>query len=101
MIYGLIIADILMIAAFAISFNSLPPQIPLFYSRPWGEDQLVDLWFIALLPILLNTLFFINKWVAVKFFTDSPFIVKLIQNFNWFLIVVFSGVFIKIILLVT
>lgn len=101
MIYGLIIADILMIAAFALSFNSLPPQIPLFYSRPWGEDQLVDLWFIALLPLLLNSLFFINRWVADKFFADSPFIVKLLQNFNWFLVVVFTGVFIKIILLTT
>jgi hypothetical protein len=24
--------------------NNLPPQIPLFYSMPWGEEQLVPPW---------------------------------------------------------
>ncbi len=24
--------------------NNLPPQIPLFYSRPWGEEQLSPKW---------------------------------------------------------
>ncbi|MDO8551478.1 MAG: hypothetical protein Q7S03_02255 [bacterium] len=28
----------------------LPPQIPLFYSRPWGEEQLAPQAYIFLLP---------------------------------------------------
>lgn len=25
-----------------MSLKHLPPQVPLFYSRPWGEEQLAD-----------------------------------------------------------
>lgn len=30
----------------------LPPQIPLFFSRPWGEAQLAPAYFLLLLPSL-------------------------------------------------
>jgi hypothetical protein len=30
--------------------NQLPPQIPLFYSRPWGDLQLGEPWQILILP---------------------------------------------------
>lgn len=100
MIIGLIIADILMGLAFGLSFNHLPLQIPLFYSRTWGEDQLADLWLIALLPVLLHIFVFFNNWLAKKYFAHSEFMRKLIHICNWFLIITFTGVFLKIILLV-
>ena len=35
-----------------LSFPSLPPEIPLFYSQPWGESQLAPSTFLFLLPFL-------------------------------------------------
>lgn len=32
-------------------FSQLPPQIPLYYSRPWGEDQLTQPLYLFLLPM--------------------------------------------------
>lgn len=32
--------------------NNLPPYIPMFYSRPWGEDQLTASWGILIVPVL-------------------------------------------------
>ncbi|TSC85277.1 MAG: hypothetical protein G01um101416_983 [Microgenomates group bacterium Gr01-1014_16] len=29
----------------------LPPQVPLWYSRPWGEDQLAQPVFLWIIPI--------------------------------------------------
>ena len=101
MIIGLIVADILMGLAFALSYNHLPQQIPLFYSRTWGEDQLGDLWMIALLPFLMHFFVLFNNWIANKYFKDVVFMKKLIHACNWFLIITFTGVFLKIILLVT
>lgn len=101
MIIALVIADVLMGLAFGLSFNHLPQQIPLFYSRTWGEDQLADLWMIALLPVLMHLFVLINNWLAKRYFKDSPFILKLITYCNWFLIITFTGVFLKIVLLVT
>ena len=29
-------------AIYGLFYHFLPPQLPLFFSMPWGEDQLVD-----------------------------------------------------------
>ena len=44
--------------------DNLPPQLPLFYSLPWGQDQLVSPKYLYLLPltsllVLLGDVFFI------------------------------------------
>ncbi|MBI2008514.1 hypothetical protein HYS82_02550 [Candidatus Amesbacteria bacterium] len=41
----------------AIFFARLPPQVPLWYSRPWGEEQLASpaiLWSIPAVIIILG-----------------------------------------------
>jgi len=42
----------------------LPPEIPLFYSRPWGEDQLIKYPGIIILPAVCLIIFFTNVVVA-------------------------------------
>lgn len=37
-------------------WQNLPPQVPLFYSKPWGEEQLGAPHLLAL-PLLLGILF--------------------------------------------
>ena len=32
-------------------FPVLPPQVPLWFSRPWGEDQLASPYWLLLLPV--------------------------------------------------
>ena len=36
----------------AVYWKYLPPEVPLLYSRPWGEDQLVSPYFLWLIPLL-------------------------------------------------
>jgi len=42
----------------------LPPEIPLFYSRPWGKDQLVSYPTIVILPVICLIVFFANTVVS-------------------------------------
>lgn len=47
-------------------FKTLPPEVPLFYSLPWGEKQLAPKFFLFLLPLssvitLLVNIFFAKK----------------------------------------
>ena len=42
----------------------LPPEIPLFYSRPWGKDQLVPFPAILILPATGLIVFFANLVIA-------------------------------------
>jgi len=51
----------------ALNWQRLPPQVPLFYSRPWGEDQLAPKIAIFLLPASSVGVFLINFLLA-KFF---------------------------------
>lgn len=42
----------LSLMALAIFWRQLPPSVPLFYSRPYGEGQLVSVWWLWSLPII-------------------------------------------------
>lgn len=101
MIYVLLAGNVLMLAVFAIRFTHLPPQIPLFYSMPWGERQLADTWLILMLPIFLNLLFFTNNFIYRRFFPENLLVRKIIDVLNLLLSVSFTLIFVKIILLTT
>jgi len=53
----------------------LPPQIPLFYSRPWGEDQLASPIFIFILPASVFLILVVNLIIA-GFFTEEKFLLR-------------------------
>jgi hypothetical protein len=46
-------------------YNDLPPEIPLFYSRPWGAEQLASSSQIFLLPVLSIVIMLLNNLLAV------------------------------------
>jgi hypothetical protein len=51
--------------------NKIPPQVPLFYSRPWGEDQLADkmwLW----IPAGIAGLVALFETVIIRRFKPEP-----------------------------
>ncbi len=99
----LILANSLMILVFIFKFNRLPPQIPLFYSLPLGESQLVDTWLIFLLPIIMNIFYFINNYFYKKFFlfSENNLYKNIFKITNYFLIIGFTLIFIKIIFLIS
>lgn len=59
------------VAILFIKFNSLPPQIPLYYSRPWGESELAPVSYIFLLPALSLVVILLNHLLAVFFLKSS------------------------------
>ncbi len=49
-----------------IYWKSLPPEVPLLYSRPWGQDQLVSPYFLVIPPIFSAGVGILLGWVANK-----------------------------------
>ncbi len=90
-----------MIIVFFLRWNTLPPQVPLFYSQPVGESQLADTWLIFLIPLLLNLIYFLNNYLYQKFFLNYPLTKKIFDYFALFLTISFTLIFIRIILLVS
>ena len=82
------LANFLVLAFF---WTKLPPQIPLFYSHPWGEEQLATPAFLFLLPglsllVLILNLFlgilFAEEKIILKFLTVSSFIIAFLGLFG-------------------
>src|SRR3989344_303424 len=99
--YQLIIANAVILSVFVLRFQTLPPQVPLFYSKPPGEDQLIDAWYILILPLIMNLLFFLNKFILRRFFRENELIQKIFYYLNLFLLAGFTLIFAKIIFLIT
>lgn len=56
---------------FFIILSTLPDQIPLFYSRPWGETQLADKWQFLILPASLGVMGLVNLILASQLHTSQ------------------------------
>ncbi len=67
LILALFVAQILLILIF---WRFLPPQLPLFYSRPWGKEQLTTPLGLFLLPAFSLMVIFINFLLA-KFISQE------------------------------
>jgi len=101
MLKFLIGANVLQIALIAWKYQVLPKQIPLFYSQPWGESQIADVWYILLLPIFMNVIFYVNEQIAKKFFPQNKLIKNILSVSNVILIVGYTGIFMKIVFLIS
>ena len=100
-LYSLILANLIMLSVLLFRFNLLAPQIPLFYSKPPGEDQLADTWNILLLPVLMNFLYVLNNFIYRKYFKQDDLLKKIFYYLNLFIIISFTLILIKIIFVIT
>lgn len=76
-----LLSGFIILGLFLINYSSLPKEVPLLYSLPWGKPQLVDLNQFILLPgiVLLTTL--INLIISWHLHT-SQLILKRILAFT-------------------
>lgn len=74
--------------------TSLPPLVPLWYSRPWGTDQLAHPLWLFILPVGSLLLYVVNRAIAVYFtaeyliFTQMIFLTSLLVSFLSFMVVI-------------
>lgn len=74
------------------NYSNLPPQIPLFYSRSWGDGRLATTPFILILPGTVFILMFFNaliiSYLGVRFATKILSLSMVITSFllSWTLI---------------
>lgn len=73
-----IIVILCQVAILFIKFNNLPPQIPLYYSLPWGEQELAPVTSIFILPALSIIIMLLNNILAVFFLKSNPLLSRIL-----------------------
>lgn len=92
---------IVMAAVTAFRFNRLPPEIPLLYSLPASSSQVVDIWFVAVIPFMALLSIITNNYVSKKMFKEDVFVRRITYAANMTIIIFFTYIYIKIIILVS
>ena len=62
----------------AITFNKLPPLIPVFNQLPWGEERLSSAPGIFIPSLIVSIMFFVNMFLSAISYSTSPLISRLI-----------------------
>jgi hypothetical protein len=83
--FGFLVTQLGLILLF---WKKLPPEVPLFYSRPWGKEQLASPWFLFLLPGLTLVIFLVNFAFLTLVKTrldekDRSLLTKIIETANF------------------
>lgn len=60
-------------------WGKLPPQVPLFYSRPWGEEQLGKPLELLILPGT-SFLFYLGAALICKFYSLEKLLLRIINT---------------------
>lgn len=82
----------LMLIILAVAWYRLPPEVPLLYSRPVGEAQIVSFWFLWLLPLASLLITGVLVKLASQWQKEDGFLAK---------ILVWGGAFVALMMLVT
>lgn len=61
-----IISIIFQCVLIAVNWNKFPPEVPLFYSQPWGEKILTKPIYILILPLTVLAFMSLNYFLILK-----------------------------------
>lgn len=74
--WGIAIVTLLNLLSYLLAFQRLPDLVPLWYSRPWGTEQLAHPLWLLLLPIVSAVFHGLNTIVAVTIISEYPIFVR-------------------------
>lgn len=77
--FAVLFQSLLCFAVLAINWSSLPPKIPLWLSRPWGEERLAYPLFLGLLPISAIAVYGANDRLSRKFGQNHPLFARVLS----------------------
>lgn len=77
-LFGAVISLLFQVALIGVSWRRLPPEVPIFYSRIWGDEILASPIFLWSLPATLVIFSTVNFLIAAYLVSDNPFLVRVL-----------------------
>ena len=94
-------AHLMIIGLLLFVWTRLPPQLPLYYSRPWGTEQIGTPWHLAAVVGASLLLFFINTTIAALLYRHDHFLGRLLFLGACFLVITSLYSVVSIVLLIS
>lgn len=96
----------LLLLIFSLGFfvffaDRLPPEVPLFYSQPWGQEQLALSWQLVILPFSALLFFIFNMLLASKLYSQHLLLAQILVWSSTVFFLLTTITLIKIIVLIT
>lgn len=100
-LYGGIALISIQIVLLVLKWESLPPELPLYYSRPWGDEQIAPRIFVGIFP-LISIVFLILNTLLSRMFFYTEHLLSTVLLWSAMLVVILSSIgLIKILFLVS
>lgn len=94
---SLIVSFLVAVTVLAIS-KLLPPRLPLFYSLPWGDSQLVTKQQFFILPAIIAIVTLVNLGILWQLHSSQSFFKNILIAQSILVSIILTIAFIKIIL---
>ena|SRR3989344_7569869 len=94
---------ILLLAEFGflgVNFRRLPPVVPLYYSLPWGEEQLANIIYLFIIPASAILFFSINLILSFTILKKELVLVQILMWTTVFVTLLGFITLLRIVLLV-
>lgn len=88
-----------LILTILLIFEFLPKKLPLFYSLPWGESQLVSHQQFYIIPASILLIAFINLLILLKLNSSFEFFKKILVFSTIITTIILTITFLKIVLI--
>jgi hypothetical protein len=89
---------LLSVLSLIIKWQNLPPQVPLFYSKPWGNEQLATKTLLWFLPTLSVVIWLIDLLLIRTLLKNDEFLSRILAIFGVLSAILISFTLVKIIL---
>ncbi|OGD83879.1 hypothetical protein A3A54_01885 [Candidatus Curtissbacteria bacterium RIFCSPLOWO2_01_FULL_39_62] len=77
-----IISTLTQSALILVNWGTLPPEVPIFYSRPWGEQILARPIYLWILPIITVVFVLTNYFIALFLIQSQYFLNRVLIIFG-------------------
>lgn len=78
-----VLSVLLQVSLILTANSNLPPQVPLFYSRPWGEPMLAPKNLLWILPVICACVTLINFSLALVLLKGRKFLERVLYIFSF------------------
>lgn len=82
-------------------WKSLPPQVPLWYSKPWGDERLASPWFLFLPLVSSVVIYLVNLTAVVRFADNHPMFARVLLLTSMLISILSGFMVIRIVTLIS